>query len=201
MTPRRRAEAIGLLAGADELDALAGAIGVVLACRAGRAASALVCLHGAQRLRREAAETAPDPGAGARRRRPQTGIGGALEAAGIEARRRGRVIMVELPQAGADAVAVATEVLALAGPAPTLVALDARQEVLDGLLVAQDAVLVCAPADGDPALTALALESLARTALVAAKLDARLGPLGRVAARNGLWAPVAVHRRLAEVLG
>jgi hypothetical protein len=176
--------AIGVLAPARDLPAAAAAIGLAV----GRCAPAvLVCLSApvfAPALR------APARTAAAR-------LAASLRARDLEASARGRLAFVHLPDRGrTDAVARA---LAAADGLPTVLAVAGRDEEVDPLLAARDAILVALPPSAEPALATLALAGAAALAPAAAAVTLTLDPVQRALALAGARPPRALLAAVQEL--
>jgi hypothetical protein len=178
------APAIGVLAPARDLPVAAAGIGLAI----GRSAPAvLVCLSGPVLA---PAVRAPARAAASR-------LAASLRARDLEASARGRLALVHLPDAGrADAVARA---LAAADGLPTVLALAGRDEEVDVLLAARDAILVALPPSAEPALAQLALAGAAALAPAATAVTLALDPVQRALALAGARAPQALVAALHEV--
>ena len=177
------APAIGVLAPARDLPVAAAGVGLAI----GRSAPAvLVCLSApafAPALR------APARGAAAR-------LAASLRARELEASARGRLALVHLPDRGrTDAVRRA---LAAADGLPTVLAVAGRDEEVDTVLAARDAILVALPPSAEPALAALALAGAAELGPAAA-LSLTLDPAQRALALAGVRAPRALLVAVEEL--
>jgi hypothetical protein len=179
------APAIGVLAPARDLPAAAAGAGLAL----GRSAPAvLVCLSApvfAPALR------APARTAAAR-------LAASLRARDLEASARGRLALVHLPDEGrTEAV---TRALAAADGLPTVLAVAARDEEVDALLAAGDAILVALPSSTEPALAQLALAGAAALAPAATALTLTLDPVQRALALAGARAPRTIAAAVRELV-
>ena len=177
------APAIGVLAPACDLPAAAAGVGLAL----GRWAPAvLVCLPApafAPPLR------APARAAAAR-------LVASMRARGLEASARGRLAFVHLPDAGrTDPV---TRALAAADGLPTVVAVAGRDDEVDPLLAARDAILVVLPSSAEPALAPLALAGAGALAPAAA-VTLTLDPVQRSLALAAARAPRALLAAVDEL--
>ena len=191
--PRRPEDAalvasLGVLANARDLPAIAVAAGIVIARRS---PAALVCLHAAGGERSTAPLRAPARAAPAR-------LAASLRARGLAADARGRIAAVELAGDGSDAAAAAARALA-AGTLPTVIGVAVRDPDMDGLLAAQDAILVALPPSTDAALAELTVASAARLGRVAS-IPVTLDPASRALAVAGLRAPRVVRGAVEELV-
>ena len=117
-------------------------------------------------------------------------LAASLRARGLEASARGRLALVHLPDEGrTEAV---THALAAAGGLPTVLAFAGRDEEVDALLAARDAILVALPSSAEPAMAQLALAGAAALAPAAAAVTLALDPVQRALALAGAQAPGAV---------
>ena len=178
------APAIGVLAPARDLPAAAAGVGLAF----GRWAPAvLVCLSApafAPALR------APARTAAAR-------LAASMRARDLEASARGRLVFVHLPDAGrTDAV---TRALAAADGLPTVLAVAGRDEEVDPLLAARDAILVALPSSAEPALAQLALAGAAALAPAAVAVTLALDPVQRALALAGARPPRALLAAVQEL--
>jgi hypothetical protein len=178
------APAIGVLAPARDLPGAAA--GVALAI--GRSAPAvLVCLSAPVFA---PAVRAPARAAAAR-------LAASLRARHLEASARGRLALVQMPDAGrADTV---TRAFAPADGLPTVLALAGRDEEVDALLAACDAIVVALPPSAEPALAQLALAGAAALAPAAAAVTLALDPVQRALALAGARAPRALIAAMHEL--
>jgi hypothetical protein len=181
----RAAPAIGVLAPARDLPAAAVGAGLAL----GRSAPAvLVCLSApvfAPALR------APARTAAAR-------LAASLRARDLEASARGRLALVHLPDEGrTEAV---TRALAAADGLPTVLAVGARDEEVDALLAAGDAILVALPSSAEPAMAQLVLAGAAALAPAATALTLTLDPVQRALALAGVRAPRTIAEAMRELV-
>ena len=178
------APAIGVLAPARELPAAATGVGLALA----RSAPAVfVCL----------AAPVPVP---ALRAPPRTGaarLAASLRARDLEASARGRLALVCIPDA--RRTEAAGRALAAAGPLPTVLAVAGRDEEVDALLAARDAIIVALPPSTEPAMAQLVLAGAA-TLAPAAAVTLVLDPVQRALALAGARAPRALAAAVGEVL-
>jgi hypothetical protein len=178
------APAIGVLAPARDLPVAAA--GVALAIRRS-APAVLVCLSAPAFA---PAVRAPARAAAAR-------LAASLSARDLEASARRRLALVHLPDAGrTDAV---TRALAAADGLPTVLALAGRDEEVDALLAARDAILVALPPSAEPALAQLALAGAAALAPAAAVVTLALDPVQRALALAGARAPGALVAAVREL--
>jgi hypothetical protein len=178
------APAIGVLAPARDLPVAAAGVGLAI----GRSAPAvLVCLSApvvAPALR------APARSAPAR-------LAASLRARDLEASPRGRLAVVHLPDA--ERTHAVTRALAAADGLPTVLAVAGRDEEIDALLVACDAILVALAPSAEPALAQLALAGAAALAPAAAAVTLALDPVQRALALAGVRAPRALLAAVQEV--
>ena len=176
---------IGVLAPARELPAAAAGVGLAIA---GSAPAVLVCL--AAPVLGPAFRAPPRP-ACAR-------LSASLRARGLEASARGRLALVQLPDDGrTHAVARA---LAAAGPVPTVLAVAGRDEEVDALLAARDAILVALPSSAEPALARLALAGATVLVPAAAAVTLALDPLQRALALAGVRPPRTISAAVRELV-
>jgi len=133
-------------------------------------------------------------GAGARRLRRS------LAARGIDTTATGSLVRTLLPDAPEDAVATAERALAAAAAPAVLVLAGARPEILDELLLTQDAIVVAADPEADRCVVDLAVATLNARHPVVSACSLPLGPLGRALAAAGVTAPLGANRPLAPVL-
>jgi hypothetical protein len=191
------APSIGVLAQPRDLPTAAAAAGLALA-HAGSAA--VVCL-------RAPAAASPDapapvvPGPRAPARAVAARLAASLRARGLAAEARGRLALVALPHDPAECANAAARALAAAGPAPTVLAVAGRDEDVDVLLAARDAVLVALPPSTDPTLASLALASAQELARSAAAVHLALDPIARALALAGVHAPRAMRDAVDGVIG
>jgi hypothetical protein len=177
---------LGVLANARDLAAVAVAVGVVVARRG---PAALVCLHAPGHEPSAPAVRAPARSAAAR-------LAASLRARGLDADARGRVAVVDLSCGQGEAA----RALAASGSLPTVLGVAVRNPELDGLLAAQDAMLVALAPSTDPALAELAASSAARLVPSAASIVVSLDPASRALALAGLRVPAAVRGAVEGVL-
>jgi hypothetical protein len=177
--------AIGVLAPARELPAAAAGVG--LAVR--RSAPAVLVCHAAPVF--VPAFRVPPRAACAR-------LAASLRARGLEASARGRLALVQLPDVGRmEAMARA---LAAAGPLPTVLAVPGRDDEVDALLSACDAILVALPSSAEPAMAPLALAGATALVPAAAALTLALDPLQRALALGGVRPPRTIAAAVGELL-
>ena len=180
------APTIGVLAPARDLPAAAAGVGLAI----GRSAPAVLVCLGAPGF--VAAFRAPARAGAAR-------LAASLRARDLEAAARGRLALVHLPDEGrTDAV---TRALAAAGPLPTVLAVAGRDEEVDALLAARDAILVALPSSAEPAMAQLALAGAAALAPAAAALTLSLDPIQRALALAGARAPRTIAAVVRELAG
>jgi hypothetical protein len=178
------APSLGVLAAARDLPVVAAAAGLAIV---GRAPAALVCVH-APAAELPAAVRAPARGAAAR-------LAASLDARGLEAQARGRLVIVLAGLSdGGEAPAPATaRALAAAGALPTVLAVTVRDPDIDLLLAEQDAIVVALPPSAEPALAELALAGASELSRSVASVAVAFDPVSRALALGGLRAPRAVH--------
>jgi hypothetical protein len=178
------APAIGVLAPARELPAAAAGAGLAI----GRSAPAvLVCLGMPVFV---PAFRAPARAGAAR-------LAASLRARDLDASARGRLALVRLPDEGrTDAV---TRALAAAGVLPTVVAVAMRDQEVDALLAARDAILVALPPSAEPAMAQLALAGAAALVPFAAAVTLAPDPIQRALALAGVCAPRAIAEAVREL--
>jgi hypothetical protein len=179
------APAIGVLAPARELPAAAAGVGLAI----GRSAPAvLVCLGGIPVL--VPAFRAPARAGAAR-------LAASLRARDLDASARGRLALVRLPDEGrTDAV---TRALAAAGVLPIVLAVATRDQEVDALLAARDAILVALPPSAEPAMAQLALAGAAALVPFAAAVTLAPDPIQRALALAGVRAPRAISEAVREL--
>jgi hypothetical protein len=179
------APAIGVLAPARDLPAVAAGVGLAI----GRSAPAvLVCLSAPVSV---PAFRAPARAAAVR-------LAGSLRARDLEASARGRLALVHLSDEGrTDAV---TRAIAAASGLPTVLAVAGRDEEVDALLAARDAILIALPSSAEPAMAQLALVGAAALAPAAAAVALALDPVQRALALAGARAPRTVLAAVQELV-
>ena len=182
---RLRRRALGVLAPARDLPAVAAGVGLAI----GRSAPAvLVCLAAPVLM---PAFRAPARAAAAR-------LAASLRARDLEASARGPLALVQLPAEGrTDAV---TRALAAAGPLPAVLAVAGRDADVDVLLAARDAILVALPASAEPAMAHLALAGAAELVPGAAAITLALDPVARALALAGVRAPRPISVAVRELV-
>jgi hypothetical protein len=181
---------LGLLAPARELPAAAAGAGLAIA----RAAPAgLVCVHAPGALTAAPALRAPVRAGAAR-------LAASLRARDLEASAGGRLVLVRLPDDPAQLAGAAARALAAAGALPTVLGVAARNEDVDVLLGARDAILVALPSTAEPALIHLALAGAAALVPCAAALALGLDPVQRALALAGVRAPSAIRQAVEALL-
>jgi len=178
------APAIAVLAPARELPAAAAGVGLAI----GRWVPAvLVCLGMPIFV---PAFRAPARAGAAR-------LAASLRARDLDASARGRLALVRLPDEGrTDAVARA---LAAAGALPTVLAVAVRDQEVDALLAARDAILVALPPSAEPAMAQLALAGAAALVPLAAAVTLAPDPIQRALALAGMRAPRAISEAVREL--
>jgi hypothetical protein len=125
-------------------------------------------------------------------------LAASLRARDLAASARGRLALVHLADARrTDAV---TRALAAAGGLPTVLAVAGRDEEVDALLAARDAILVALPSSAEPAMAQLALAGAAALAPAAAAVTLALDPVQRALALAGARAPRALSAAVQELL-
>lgn len=195
--PRHRAAVappapgVGVIATPRHALAVGSAIALVVA-RSVRARRALVCTWPPGGW--AAPALAAPAGAGARRLRRS------LAGRGIDAAATGSLVRTVLPDTPDEAVATAERALAAAVAPSILVLAGPRPEILDELLLAQDAIVVAAEPDADRCVVELAVATLDRRHPAVSVCSLPLGPLGRALAAAGVTAPLGAARPLAPVL-
>jgi hypothetical protein len=176
--------ALGVLAPERDLPAAAAGVGLAV----GRSAPAvLVCL----------AAPALSPALRAPARTAAARLAASLRARGLEASARGRLAFVHLPDA--ERTHAVTRAMAAADGLPTVLAVAGRDEEVDALLAARDAILVALPPSADPALAHLALAGAAALAPAAAAVTLALDPVQRTLALAGARAPRALVAAVPEL--
>ena len=133
-------------------------------------------------------------GAGARRLRRS------LAARGIDAAATGSLVRAVLPENPEEALATAERALVAAAAPAVLVLAGPRPEILDELLLAQDAIVVAADPDADRCVVDLAVATLNARHPAVSACSLPLGPVGRALAAAGATAPLGATRPLAPVL-
>jgi hypothetical protein len=182
------APALGLLAPPRDLPAAAAAAGLALARGA---SAAVVCLRIA----------AVPPGPRAPARAAAARLATSLRARDLHAEVRGRLAMVVLPDEPGACASAAARAFAAAGAAPTVLAVAARDDDVDVLLAARDAILLALPPSTDGTLAALALAGASDLARAAVAVELALDPVARALALAGLRAPRAVRDAVGGVVG
>ncbi|MEA2395448.1 MAG: hypothetical protein QOJ82_3339 [Solirubrobacteraceae bacterium] len=185
-----RAPTLGVLAPARDLLVVAAAAGLVVGRRA---PAALVCLHARGAPPAPAALRAPPRAAATR-------LVASLGARGVQAEGRGRLVVAVLPDDPDEAAIAATRAHAAAGALPAVLGLAARHHDLDGLLAAQDAILLALPPAVDPTLADLALRGAEALVPSAAAVTLARDPLTRTLALAGVCAPRAIRLAVEGVL-
>ena len=185
------APCIGVIATPRHALAIGSGVALVVA-RGVRARRALVCAWPPGDWATPALQ-AP-AGGGARRLRRS------LAARGIDATATGSLVRTVLPENPEDAVATAERALAAAAAPAVLVLAGPRPEILDELLLAQDAIVVAADHDADPCVVDLAVATLNGRHPAVSACSLALGPVGRALAAAGATAPLGASRPLAPVL-
>jgi hypothetical protein len=176
---------LGVLAPERELPAVGAGVGLGIG---GSAPAVLVCL----------AAPVSAPGFRAPPRAASARLATSLRARGLEASARGRLAIVHLPDEGrTDAV---TRALAAAGPLPTVLAVAGRDEEVDALLTARDAILVALPSSAEPAMARLALAGAAGLVSAAAALTLTLDPVQRALALAGMRSPRTISAAVRELV-
>jgi hypothetical protein len=171
------APAVAVLSAPGDAMVAAGGVALGLA-RRGSAPAVLVCVWTGGEEARPCVRCAAS---GVARR-----LAAALAARGHDAFASGRLAVVRLAASGDDAVAEARRAFAAAGTAPTVLAVAAaRGPAFDGLLAAQDLVLVARGAGAGEALARIALSDLETLGCRAAVYDLVSGPVGRTLAAAG----------------
>jgi hypothetical protein len=165
----------------DRREAVAVASGLVLASGVG---AGLVCVW-------PAGEVRPRLPATGRARR----LAARLEARGVTALARGRLVGVPLPRPAAEAVAVSQRAVAAVDVATAVVLAGPRDDDLDVLLALQDAVVLVLREAADSPLVRLAVAGLAETLAPVVTVPAPSGPVGALAA-SGLMALPALRAAL-----
>jgi hypothetical protein len=184
-TPPVAARSIGVLAPERELPAVAAGVGLAAG---GSAPAVLVCV----------AAPACAPGFRAPPRAACARLAASLRARGLEASARGRLALVHLP--GEGRTDLVTRALAAAGSLPTVLAVAGRDEEVDALLAACDAIFVVLPPSGEPALAPLALAGAAALAPAAAALTLTLDPVQRALALAGVRPPRSLCAAVRELV-
>ncbi|MFL5749365.1 MAG: hypothetical protein ACJ767_01975 [Chloroflexota bacterium] len=185
------APCVGVIATPRHALAIGSGVALVVA-RGVRARRALVCAWPPGDWATPALQ-AP-AGGGARRLRRS------LAARGIDATATGSLVRTVLPENPEDAVATAERALAAAAAPAVLVLAGPRPEILDELLLAQDAIVVAADPDADRCVADLAVATLNARHPAVSACTLALGPVGRALAASGGTAPLGASRPLAPVL-
>jgi hypothetical protein len=180
-----RAPALGVLAPARELPAVALAAGLAIARRRH---AALVCL---------AAALPPSPRIPARPAAAR--LAASLRARELRAEARGPLAVARLPDSPGELPSAGARAMAAAGALPTVLGVARRSPEIDGLLGAQDAILVALAPGADPALAALALAGAAELA-PSATLPHTLDPVQRALALAGAWSPRSMRHVVESLL-
>jgi hypothetical protein len=122
----------------------------------------------------------------------------ALTARGHQAHATGRLALVHLTPGCDEAAAEARRAIAAADPAPAVVVLGGpRAAAFDELLAEQDLVVVATRSGTDPALSRLAVASLAGATVRACTCEVAPTPSARTLAAAGLTLLPSVRRALA----
>ncbi|MGZ4279387.1 MAG: hypothetical protein ACXVFN_20900 [Solirubrobacteraceae bacterium] len=179
------APAIGVLAPARELPVAAAGVGLAIAASA---PAVLVCLPAPVSV---PAFRVPPRGAAAR-------LAASLRARGLEASARGRLALVQLSDEGRTEVV--TRALAAAGPLPTVLAVAGRDDEVDALLAARDAILVALPSSAEPALAHLALAGATALVPAAAAVTLTLDPVQRALALAGVCPPRTISTAVRQLV-
>jgi hypothetical protein len=178
-----------VLSPARDAHALGAALGLVLAMRR-RVSVVVVCVWTPGRAARPAWRAPATPAA---RRLAAT-----LRARGHDAQPTGRLAVVRLPEAPEQAAVQARRATAVAGEAPTVLALGGpRVAAFDELLGEQDLVVVATPSGTDPALARLALAGLASGAARTCACEVPPAHPARTVAAAGLTLLPSARRALA----
>jgi hypothetical protein len=183
--PPALSPALGVLAPARELSAVASAAGLAIA--RGRSA-ALVCLHASGAAASPSLRAPAHAGAGR--------LAASLTARGLAADARGRLAVVRLPDDPAELSSAAARALAAAGALPTVLAVAQRSEDVDVLLGAQDAILVALAPAAEPTLAGLALAGATELAPSAVAISLALDPVQRALALAGAWSPRTIRHAI-----
>jgi hypothetical protein len=196
--PRRRhaavaapAPCVGVIATPRHALAVGSAVALVVA-RSVRARRALVCAWPPGPWAQPALQ-APAGTAARRLRR-------SLAARGIDATASGSLARIILPEPPEQAAATAERALAAAGAPAVLVLAGPRPELLDELLLAQEAIVVAADPDADRSVVDLAVATLNERHPAVSACRLPLGSIARTLATAGLAAPLGATRPLAPAL-
>lgn len=186
----RTPSGVALLCAPSDAQPLGAALGLVLAQR-GRAPVALICLW-----------TAGLPTGGSWGRAPAVPaarrLATALRLRGLSVRAAGRLVVVALAPAPAEAVEQARRGLAASGAAATVLALGGpRNAGLDELLFEQDLLVVATAPGDDPAIARLAVLDVEAGDRRVCLCEIALTPVARVLAVAGLGVSSSVRRKLA----
>lgn len=186
----RTPSGVAVLAPVGDAPALGAALGLVLARE--RRSPAVVCVW------------TPAP-AGSSWRAPATSaarrLASAMARRGLVAGASGRLVVVRLGALAVEAARDARRAVAVAGSAPTVLALGGpRSAEFDGLLAEQDLVVVATPGGTDPTLRRLAVAGLATSAVRACACDVLPAHLGRAAASAGVALVPSARRPIVAAL-
>jgi hypothetical protein len=185
------APCVGVIAAPRHALAVGSAVALSVA-RPLRARRAVVCIWPSGRWVRPALRAPASAGARQLRR--------SLDARGIEATAAGRLVRVVLPDRPEVAAALAQRTVGAAAAPVVLVLAGARPEVLDEVLLEQEAVVVAADPDADPSVADLAVATLADRHPAVSRGTLPLGPAARALATAGAAAPPGASRALAQML-
>jgi hypothetical protein len=123
-----------------------------------------------------------------------------LAARGLAAEARGRLAVVHLPDAACELARVAERALATASALPTVLAVAQRNEDVDVLLAARDAILVALAPAAEPTLAELALAGATELTASAATVSLAFDPLQRALAFAGARSPRAIRHTIGALI-
>jgi hypothetical protein len=195
--PRRRrvavadpAPCVGVIAAPRHALAVGSAVALTMA-RTLRARRAVVCVWPSGGWARPPLQAPASTGARQLRR--------SLDARGIDATAAGRLVRVGLPDRPEVAAAVVERAVGAAAAPAVLVLAGPRPELLDELLLDQQAIVVAAEPDAEPSVADLAVATLAGRHPAVSRCILRLGPVARALATAGAAAPLGASRALAPM--
>ena len=124
-------------------------------------------------------------------------LAGSLDARGLRAGARGRLVVVALPGDAREAAVAWARAQGAASDVPTVLGLSMRHDELDVPLAAQDAIVIALSPSAPATLAALALAGIEGLAPAASVVSGRIGPVARALAVAGVW-PARSVRSAAE---
>jgi hypothetical protein len=191
--PRRRERAairsLGVIAGMRDLASVACSAGLMLGARA---PAVLVGLHGAG----DPSQAPRAPGRVAAVR-----LAASLDARGLQAGARGRLVVVALPGDAREAAVAWSRADGAASDVPTVLGVSMRHDELDVPLAAQDAIVIALSPAAPANLAALALAGIEGLVPAASVVSGRAGPVARTLAVAGVWPVRSVRSAVEGALG